>query len=300
MKYAYYPGCAAKGAAPELHQATMKVVQKLGIEIKELMAFNCCGAGVITEADPDLAYTLNARTLATAEKDHLDIMTVCGTCQGVLGGINKKLQGDDALRARINVALKESTGLEYHGTVEVKHLQWILVKDFGIDALKTFISHPLTDLSIAPFYGCYILRPSSTSRFDDWENPVSLEKLIQAIGAHPVPYDGRTKCCGFPVFLEKEKIALSMVGERIGEAKEKGGDAMVTPCPLCHMSLDIYQERAEKNRQREKGFTEKLDMPILHLPQLLGLAMGFTPDELGMKRHLSPTGSFIDKIESQN
>jgi succinate dehydrogenase / fumarate reductase cytochrome b subunit len=184
--------------------------------------------------------------------------------------------------------------------VEVKHLQWILVKDFGIDALKKFISHPLTDLSIAPFYGCYILRPSSTTRFDDWENPVSLEKLIQAIGAQPVPYDGRTKCCGFPVFLEKEQIALTMVGERVSEAKKKGSDAMVTPCPLCHMSLDIYQERAEKKLQREKGFGEKLDMPILHLPQLLGLAMGFTTDELGMKRHLSPTGALIEKIETQN
>ncbi|MFQ5780585.1 MAG: CoB--CoM heterodisulfide reductase iron-sulfur subunit B family protein, partial [Nitrospiria bacterium] len=246
MKYAYYPGCAAKGATPELHQATMKVVQRLGIEIKELASFNCCGAGVITEADPDLAYTLNARTLATAEKDHLNIMTVCGTCQGVLGGANKHLQEDDPLRERINGALRETTGLEYHGTVEVKHLQWILVKDFGIDELKEFITHPLSDLSIAPFYGCYILRPAGATGFDDWENPASLEKLIQAIGAHPVAYDGRTKCCGFPVFLEKERIALSLVGERVGEAKKKGGDAMVTPCPLCHMSLDIYQERAEK------------------------------------------------------
>jgi len=297
MKYAYYPGCAAKGAAPELHQSVMKVVDRLGIEVVELTAFNCCGAGVITEADPDLAYTLNARTLATAEKLNLNIMTVCGTCQGVLGGANKVLREDDALRARINRALKETTGLEYQGTVEVKHLQWILVKDFGVEALAKFITRPLSDLAIAPFYGCYILRPSNATGFDDWENPTSLEKLIRAAGAQPVEYDGRTKCCGFPVLLEKDQIALSMVGKHVGEAKQKGGDAMVTPCPLCHMSLDIYQERAEKKIQKEEGSTRKLDMPILHLPQLLGLAMGLTPEELGMKRHLVSTGPLIEKIE---
>ena len=297
MKVAYYPGCAAKGAAPELHQATMKVVGRLGIEVVELERFNCCGAGVITEADPDLAYTLNARTLATAEQMGLNIMTVCGTCQGVLGGINKLLQQDDALRNRINQALKETTGLEYQGTVEVKHLQWILVKDFGVDELEKFITRPLTELSIAPFYGCYILRPSNATGFDDWENPASLEKLIRAIGARPVAYDGRTKCCGFPVFLEKEEIALSMVGKHVGEAKGKGGDAMVTPCPLCHMSLDIYQERAEGKLKKEQGPEKTLNMPILHLPQMLGLAMGFSPDELGMKKHLVSTAPLIEKIE---
>ena len=297
MKYALYPGCAAKGATPELYQSTMKVLGRLEIEVVELERFNCCGAGVITEADPDLAYTLNARTLATAEKLGLDIMTICGTCQGVLGGINKLLQGDEALRNRINLTLKESTGLEYQGTVEVKHLQWILVKDLGVEELARFVTHPLTDLSIAPFYGCYILRPSHATGFDDWENPTSLEKLIKAIGAHPVEYEGRTKCCGFPVLLEKEEISLSMVGKHVGEAKAKGGDAMVTPCPLCHMSLDIYQERAEDKLQREVGPDQRLGLPILHLPQLLGLAMGFSAKELGMKRHLVDAAPLIEKIE---
>lgn len=298
MKYALFPGCAAKGATPELYTSTMKVVGRLGLDIAELEAFNCCGAGVITEADPDLAYTLNARTLATAERMGINnVMTICGTCQGILGGANKNLQEDNGLRDRINRALKDATGLEYHGTVEVKHLQWILIKDFGVDELKKFITRPLTELSIAPFYGCYILRPSNATGFDDWENPSSLEKLIRAVGAYPVEYDGRTKCCGFPVLLEKDQIALGMVGKHVGEAKDKGGDAMVTPCPLCHMSLDIYQERAEEKLQKEVDPAKKLDMPILHLPQLLGLAMGFTHQELGMKRHLISTVSLIEKID---
>ncbi len=175
MKYAYYPGCAAKGATPELQQSTLKVVERLGIEIHELEAFNCCGAGVITEADPDLAYVLNARTLATAEAMKLDIMTVCGTCQGVLGGANLALQKDEALRTRINLELKKTTGLTYDGNVKVKHLQWILVKDYGLDTLEKFVTKPLTDIAIAPFYGCYILRPSTSTALDDWENRVLLK-----------------------------------------------------------------------------------------------------------------------------
>jgi len=296
MKYAYYPGCAAKGATPELHQSTMKVLDRIGIEVHELKAFNCCGAGVITEADPDLAYTLNARTLATAEGLGLDIMTVCGTCQGVLGGANRALQEDEALRARINVELKETTGLTYNGGVTVKHLQWILVKDLGVDALKKFVSHPLTDISIAPFYGCYILRPSGATGFEDWENPQSLEKLIKAIGAFPVEYDGRTQCCGFPVFLEKEEIASGLVEKRVGSAKRAGGDAMVTPCPLCHMGLDLYQEKAEKIHREKEGTSQLLQMPVLHLPQLLGLSMGFSHEELGMKHHLVQSAPLIEKI----
>jgi len=298
MKYAYYPGCAAKGATPELHQSTMKVVERLGIEIVELEAFNCCGAGVIGEADPDLAYLLNARTLATAEVLQLDIMTVCGTCQGVLGGANKALQKDEALRMRINLELKKSTGLTYNGGVKVKHLQWILVKDFGLDALKALVTHPLTDVSIAPFYGCYILRPASSAGFDDWENPVSLEKIIKALGAFPVEYEGRTKCCGFPVLLEKEALAIDMVEDRVSDAKAHGGDAMVTPCPLCHMGLDFNQERAEKKHQEKAGASSKLEMPILHLPQLVGLAMGFSSEELGMKRHLVNPAPLIQKIDA--
>jgi succinate dehydrogenase / fumarate reductase cytochrome b subunit len=295
MKYAYYPGCAAKGSTPELHQSTLKVAERLGIELVEITNFNCCGAGVITEADPDLAYLLNARTLATAEQLGLDIMTVCGTCQGTLGGINKLLQKDEALWARINSSLKETTGLIYNGTVRVKHLQWILIKDYTLPELEKMIVRPLRHLSIAPFYGCYILRPESATGFDQWDNPTSLERLIRALGATPVAYDERVKCCGFPVFLEKEEIALKMVGKNVGSAKQKGADAMVTPCPLCHMSLDIYQDRAEKKLMQEKGQAGELGMPILHLPQLLGLALGFSSEELGMKRHFVSTAGLENK-----
>jgi succinate dehydrogenase / fumarate reductase cytochrome b subunit len=176
--------------------------------------------------------------------------------------------------------------------VSVKHLQWILIQDYGLDKLEALISMPLKALSIAPFYGCYILRPESAAGLDQWDHPQSLERIIKSLGGEPVEYDGRVKCCGFPVFLEKEEIALGMVGRRIGEAAQVGADLMVTPCPLCHMSLDIYQERAKEKMKKEQGRQIEMGgrgMPILHLPQLLGLALGFSSEELGMKKHFIST-----------
>lgn len=291
LKYALYPGCAAKGATPELYQSTMAIIGRLGIEVVELQAASCCGAGVVSEADADVALALNARTFAQAEQIGLDVMTICGTCQGIMGAANKRLK-DPGIRERINQMLA-SDGIAYRGTIQVKHLLWIVVREVGLQRLREHIRVPLSDFRIAPFYGCYILRPSWDLGFDDPENPTSLEKVIQAVGGEPVAYAGRTKCCGFPIILEKEAIAVAMAGQNMKEAKEEGADFMVTPCPLCHMSLDIYQDRAGQ------AVNTSLNLPILHLPQLLGLAMGIPAKDLGVSRHLIPVDSIVRKVEAR-
>lgn len=292
LRYALFPGCAAKGATPELYQSTMAIIGRLGIEVVELAAASCCGAGVVTEADPDVALALNARTFAQAEQLGLDVMTICGTCQGVMGPANKRLKSDPALLDRINKLLAQD-GMAYRGTVQVKHLLWIVVREVGLPRLSQEVRIPLREFRIAPFYGCYILRPSWDLGFDDPENPRSLEKVIKAVGAEPVAYAGRTKCCGFPIILEKEAIAVAMAGTNMKEAKDEGADFMVTPCPLCHMSLDIYQDRAGK------AVNANLQLPILHLPQLLGLAMGVPAKDLGVSRHLVPVDSIVRRIEKE-
>ena len=289
MKFALYTGCAAKGACPELYQSTLCVTKRLGIEIVELLDAACCGAGVVTEADPDLALAINARTFAQAEDLGLNIMTICGTCQGVMGMANHRFKTEDGLLDRINTILKPE-GIQYTGSIEVKHFLWIITGDIGVARLQEEVRRPLENLRIAPFYGCYILRPSEVLGFDDPNNPVSLEKVISALSAKPVDYDGKTKCCGFPIVLEKEPIAVAMVGAHLKDAKDSLADAMVTPCPLCHMNLDIYQERAEKK------IGEAINLPIFHLPQLIGLAMGFEPKELGLSRHLVSTDQVVEKI----
>ncbi len=292
MKYALFTGCAAKGACPELYQSTVAIARILDIEIVEMLDAACCGAGVVAEADPDLQLAINVRTFAQAEARGLNIMTICGTCQGVMGMAHHRLSNEEGLLERINKIL-EPEGIQYNGGVEIKHLLWIVNGEIGLDRLKKKVTRPLENLRIAPFYGCYILRPSKYLGFDDPENPVSLEKLITALSADPVDYEGKTACCGFPVVLEKEEIAVSMVGNNVKGAKDEQADAMVTPCPLCHMNLDIYQGKAGKK------LGEPLDMPILHLPQLVGLALGLEPKALGLQRHLVPTGKLTEKIQPQ-
>ncbi len=288
-RYALYPGCAAQGATPELYQATMAVLPRLEIQVVELKAAACCGAGVVAEADPDAALALNARTFAQAEAMHLDVMTICGTCQGVMSAANRRLKSEPETLAKVN-AILAADGLAYRGTVQVKHLLWIVVKDLGLPRLRRELHVPLEDLRVAPFYGCYMLRPSWELGFDDPENPSSLEKVIRTLGGEPVSYAGRTKCCGFPIILEKEAIAMAMSGQNMKEAKDQGAHAMVTPCPLCHMSLDVYQDRAGR------AVDTTLSLPILHLPQLLGLAMGVPPDDLGLHRHLVPVDALLRRI----
>ncbi len=290
MKYALYPGCAAKGATPELYQSTMAIIGRLGLDVVELAAASCCGAGVVTEANPDVALALNARTFAQAEALGLDVMTICGTCQGVMSAANRRLKTEPGLRDRINQLLAPE-GISYQGAISVKHLLWIVVREIGLTRLRALVSTPMREFRIAPFYGCYILRPSWDLGFDDPENPQSLEKVIKAVGGEPVAYAGRTQCCGFPIILEKEAIAVAMAGNHMKEAKDGGADFMVTPCPLCHMSLDIYQERAGR------AVNTSLNLPILHLPQLLGLAMGVPAKELGVSHHLVSVDSIVRAID---
>lgn len=293
LKFALYPGCAAKGATPELYQSTMAIVGRLGIEVVELAASSCCGAGVIGEADPDLALALNARTFAQAERLGLDVMTICGTCQGVMSAANRRLKQEPATLERVNKILAQD-GITYSGTVQVKHLLWIAVRDLGLSRLTGTVVSPFHDFRIAPFYGCYMLRPSWELGFDDPENPTSLEKIIRAVGGEPVAYAGRTKCCGFPIILEKEAIAVAMAGTNMKDARDHGADCMVTPCPLCHMSLDIYQERAGQ------AVKTALNLPILHLPQLLGLAMGIPAQDLGLSRHLISVDRIVTRLQSRH
>jgi len=287
-RYAYYTGCAAKGVCPELDQSTQAVARALDIELIELKASSCCGAGVVGELEPDMQLAMNARNLGLAESLGLDMMTICGTCQGVLSRAHKELSNPDT-RARVNRVIADSGGI-YDGKAAPKHLLWILIKDIGMARLEQQVVRPLHGLKVGPFYGCYILRPSEYLAFDDPYNPKSLEQVIRALGAEPVDYSGRTKCCGFPIVLENERNAMRMVGTNLIEAQDKGADCLVTPCPLCHMNLDIYQERAEAEMGRPIG------LPILHLPQLVGLALGLEPAALGLKKNMVDTSALVETL----
>lgn len=292
MKYAFYPGCVSRGAAPELYDATVEVCSRLGIELEfdSMSSASCTGAGILQEKNLKLGDTLNARTFALAEKTGLPLMTICSTCQGVMSQANDRLKADPEYLAEINKSLADE-GLEYKGTADPRHLLWVLIEDVGIEKVKSLVVKPMTGFKAAPFYGCYIVRPSSALGFE--ENPDrqdSLEQVIEAVGAEVVDFPGKTLCCGFPIVMINEKNAVKMVANHTTDAKDLGADAMVTPCPLCHLNLDGYQPQAASMAKRP------IDLPILHLPQMLGLAMGIDPKDMRLNGHMVSTKKMLTEV----
>ncbi|MHB8352561.1 MAG: CoB--CoM heterodisulfide reductase iron-sulfur subunit B family protein [Thermoplasmata archaeon] len=288
MRLAYYPGCVAQASGRELDLATRWVCSKLGIELVEFPKFSCCGSGFLDEANLVLNVALNARNLALAEAAGLDLLTICSTCQGMLSFANVKY-ADPAIRKRVEGALAP-LGIRYGGSTRVKHLLQVITESFPAEKLRPLVVRPLTGLKVGAFYGCHLLRPADELGSESAEDPHSFEDVIRAIGATPVMYRGRVMCCGFPILFVKPHVANHLAGRQIEDARAHGADAMATPCPLCHISLDAYQNQAAK----EVG--HPLDMPVFHLPQLIGLALGATPEQLGLPRHLVDTDAALAKI----
>jgi succinate dehydrogenase / fumarate reductase cytochrome b subunit len=290
MKYAFYTGCVSKGGCSELYPSSVKVADKLKIELEEMKDVACTGAGVLPQylSDP-----INARTLAKAEKLGLPMMTICSTCQGVLAQANYRLTSDAEYRAKINREYLAEEGLEYRGTTEVKHLLWVLFEDYGIDNLKPLITRPLKGLKVSPFYGCFLRRPPEaiTPTKESNARKSYLDQIIGIVGAELADISGKGKCCGFPILSANEENSLAMVAKHTGESKDKGADFMVTPCPLCHLNLDGNQSRAEAQTGQD------INLPILHLPQFVGLALGFDPEEMNLKRHIVSTKAVETKVE---
>jgi len=288
MKLAYYPGCVAQTSGRELDLATRWVAKELGIELVDFPRFACCGSGFVDEANELLNVAINARNLAIAEAAGLDMLTVCSTCQGMLTLAQLRMK-DPAVRAKVEATLGP-LGIRYQGTGKVTHLLRVLVEDVGLDAIRAKVRRPLTGLKVGAFYGCHLLRPADEMRWESPEEPHAFEDLLGALGAEPVMYRGRVLCCGFPVQFVKAETAGRVAGRQILDAKAHGADAMATPCPLCHISLDAYQGPAAKL------VGQPLDMPVFHLPQLVGLALGATPEQLGLGRHLVPTEPALARI----
>jgi succinate dehydrogenase / fumarate reductase cytochrome b subunit len=288
MKVAYWPGCVSRGFTPELHGSMAKIAPLLDLELVELDRGNCCGAGVIAEHSQELADTLNARTFALAQQTEATMMNICSTCQGSQTECQERLDANAEYREHINGNL--SGGLQYEkGRVVNKNLLWLLVEDIGLDEVRNRVKRPLKDLRVGPFYGCYIVRPTDRLGIDD-ERPRDryMHSLIEALGGTVIEYAGQHKCCGFPIITMNKEASLKQASRHIGDAIDAEADCLVTPCPLCHLNLDLQQPLAERYGGRELG------LPILHLPQLVGLAFGLDPNDLGLARHVVKPTAVID------
>ena len=290
MKVAYWPGCVSRGFTPELHGSMAKVAPLLDIELVELDRANCCGAGVIAEHNQELADSLNARTFALAQQVSGAelMMNICSTCQGAQNECQERLDANSEYRSHINEVLAGES-LRYERGLTNKHFLWLMVEEIGLKEIASRVKRPLTDLRVGPFYGCYIVRPTDRLGIDD-EHPrdTYLHQLIEALGGTVVDYAGQYKCCGFPIVTMNKQASLAQAGRHLGDAMDAEADCLVVPCPLCHLNLDLQQPGASKVVGRE------LAMPVLHLPQLVGLALGLEPKQLGMSKHVVKPTSVID------
>ncbi|RUT08498.1 heterodisulfide reductase [Dulcicalothrix desertica PCC 7102] len=293
LKYAYFPGCVAQGACGELHLSTTALARALNIELVELKKASCCGSGTFKEDSQLLEDTVNARNIALAEELNLPLLTHCSTCQGVIGHVDESLkeaqQSNPNYINKVNGLLQKEGCLPYRGSTEVKHLLYALVADYGLEEIQNRVTRKLSGLKCAAFYGCYLLRASKNS-YDNPFRPEAMENVFRAVGATPIYYRGRTQCCGWPLSSYATTESFKMAGNHIQDAIESGADCIVTPCPLCHLNLDSRQPEVEK------VIGQKLGLPILHLPQLIALALGISPKELGLERHIVSTKPLLEKL----
>jgi succinate dehydrogenase / fumarate reductase cytochrome b subunit len=292
MKVAYWPGCVSRGFTPELHGSMEAVAPLLDIELVPLDRAACCGAGVIAEHNPELADTLNARTFALAQQvEGAELMmNICSTCQGAQSECQERLDANADYRAQVNATLAQSDpGLRYEKGLTNKNLLWLLVEEIGLETLRAKVRRPLTNLRVGPFYGCYIVRPGDRLGIDDAHpRDQYLHQVIDALGGTVIDYAGTYKCCGFPIITMNKQASLQQAGRHLGDAMDAEADCLVVPCPLCHLNLDLQQPAAARAVDRQ------LAMPVLHLPQLVGLALGLEPKQLGMNKHVVKPTAVID------
>ena len=276
-KYAYFPGCSAKGTCRELDISTHAVAELFEVELAELENPGCTGAREFRAISELLHLTANGRILALAERMGHDLVAVCDTCLLNLMEANQRLKADAEARAAVNRSLALEA-LSFAGTIEVKHFLWVLTEDLGEERLRERMVRPLRGLRVAPFYGCHIQRPA-TVHAANAEAP-ALDRLCRLLGAEVVEYQGADKCCGFHVVSTEERIAVRMSGSHLGNARDNGAQCVVTPCPLCHTVFDAYQPSIESE------MNSKVGIPVLHVSQLVGLAMGLAPETLALDRHV--------------
>jgi heterodisulfide reductase subunit B len=262
--------------------STRAVCEALGIELLEIDDWNCCGATAAYAVDRPLSLALPAINLAKAEMENLDILTPCSACFHFLARANEMLKEKPKLRSKINKAL-EPMGLEYNGNVEVRFPLDVIVNELGIDKVKEKLDkarvRSLAGLKVAPYYGCLFLKPPSICKFDNPENPQTLNKLIDAIGAESIPWrEYKTRCCGGALQMIKEDAMLELSKRILQRAQEFEADCVLTACGFCHLNLDMKQGAINSEYDLD------IKIPILYFTQFLGLALGLSPKELGLEK----------------
>jgi heterodisulfide reductase subunit B len=284
MKYTYYPGCSCEHSAKMYDSSTRAVYEALGAELIELDDWNCCGATAYMSVEEVLSFAISARNLALAEKEGRDLVTPCSGCYVTLNKAHTYYNEYPELREKLDDVL-ESVDLKYKGKQSVRHALDPIVNDIGLEAVAAKVTKPLKGLKVAPYYGCQVVRPFTD--FDDPDNPQTMDRLLEAIGATVVPFEFKTRCCSGAQIGTNPDMALRMVRMILACAVAGGADLICTTCPLCQMNLEAFQ------RDVNKRYKLKIKIPVVYFTQLTAAAFGLPDSVIMPKKHLVP---FAEKL----
>lgn len=274
-EYLYYPGCSQEGSARDYDLSLKVVLRALGVGLKEVEDWSCCGSTPAHTVDHLLAAALGARNLALVEAAGSDTVTTpCPSCLAVLKRAHHAMAADGAFRDEVNELLDEP----YQGSVMPKSTLQVLYEDVGLEAVTARVTHALPDIRVAPYYGCILNRPPDIARFDDPENPVAMDRLLAAAGLQVVDFAFKVECCGAAFGVPKREMVNRLTHKVLAMALDAGANCLAVVCPLCQQNLDLRQ--GQVNRITGAGF----NLPVLYFSQLLGLAFGYSEKDLGMEK----------------
>ncbi len=288
MRLSYFPGCSLSGTSREYDKSFRAICRQLGVELEEVPDWNCCGASSAVVVNHDLSVALPARNLAKAEQMGLDMAVPCAACYNRHKTAQKTLRDEPDLVER----LKNTLPAVPEGSTRVLNTLELLVDVVGLEALRERVTMPLNGLKAASYYGCLLLRPPDVCEFDDPENPTYMEQVTEALGAEPVTWYARTDCCGASLATTRPDVVTTMCGRIAQRARDAGANCLVVACTLCHMNLDSRQPRNVE--WRPELLPEPL--PVFYITELVGLAVGLTPSELELGRHLVDTHPLLDSL----
>jgi heterodisulfide reductase subunit B len=290
VKYAYYPGCTQESTAAEYGESSKAVCRELGIELEEIPDWNCCGASSGHFLDEDLSYALPGRNLAIAEKQGLDTLIICAACYLRLRSTQREAKNSPEFRKK----LEDLIGMPYEAKYDVRHLLDVVVNELGLEEMKKKVKKPLKGLKVVAYYGCYLVRPPKIVAFDDPENPTTMDRLLESLGAEVLDWGGKIDCCGGSLPLTRPDIVAVRVGDLVSQAQEVGAEAIVVACPMCHSNLDTRQGTKKTVSGAQPGIEIELGggpgggkMPILYFTELMGLAFGIPKARSWFKKHLT-------------
>jgi heterodisulfide reductase subunit B len=273
VKYAFFPGCSLESTAWDFDRSTRAVCGALGIELEDIPNWVCCGSTPAHTTNASLAVALPVLNLQKAQRMNSPVMTACASCYARLRTANYKVSNDPAERKRA----ERITAAPYDGGVPVHHVLDVLVNHLGLETIRAAVRNPLTPLRVACYYGCLLTRPPEVVAFDDPEHPTVMDDLVSALGAEPVDWPYKTECCGASLSMTNVDVVNRLGHRLVSMARQAGAQCITVACPLCQVNLDL--------RQADAGAAhgELPQTPVLYVTQLLGLALGLSPKELGLK-----------------